>query len=115
MSYFTPLDKGKLLNFHWDPGIPLPAEPVEMYYIWDGTDTIERGEQIGILVWHVLPPVYLLMPDSDASSGQYGWYAQFGLVPTAVATLKSKDQGTSVILIEGRELPIQVTTKYLCF
>ena len=42
-----------------------------------------KGKKMEVLVWHILPPVYLLMPDSAASPGQHVWYTQPGHVPKA--------------------------------
>ena len=66
-------------------------------------------------MWHILPPVHLLMPDGTASPSQHIRYAQLGLIPKAAATLTFKDQVTSVFLTEGEEFIIQVPTTYLSF
>lgn len=47
---------------------------------------------MGVLVWHILPLVYLLMPDMAAFPGHTCWHEQLGQIPKAVATLTSKDQ-----------------------
>lgn len=47
-----------------------------MHYDWNGTHTIEGGERVGVLFWNILPPVYLLTPNSAAAPGQHVWYAQ---------------------------------------
>ena len=70
---------------------------------------------MGVLVWHILPVVHLPTPDSATFPGQHVWYAQLGQIPKAAATLVSKDKATSIILIEGEDLPIQFPTKYLPF
>lgn len=70
MGEFTPLDEEELLNLHSDPIILLQAGPVQTHYTWNGTCTIERGEKVGVLVWHIPPPVHLLTPDSAAFPGQ---------------------------------------------
>ena len=70
MSYFTPLGEAELLNLHWDPVVLLQAGLVETHYTRSGTCTIERGGKVGVLVWHILPLVRLLKPDSAASPGQ---------------------------------------------
>ena len=54
MSYFVPLGEGDLLSFYWDP-VLLKARPVEMHYTWNGAHPFERGENMGVLVWHILP------------------------------------------------------------
>lgn len=87
----------------------------EKHDTWNGTYTIERGENVGSLVWHILPPVYLLTSNSAASPGQHVWYTQSDQIPKAAATLMSKDQAIGVILIEGKDLPIPVHSKYLSF
>lgn len=83
--------------------------------MWTDTCTIERGAIIGVLVQHIPPPIKLLTPQNTTSPGQHVWFTQPGQVPKAGATLTSKDQCTSVILIQGEDLPIQVPTKYLSF
>lgn len=45
--------------------------------------------------------------------GQNTRYVQPGQVPKAEATLTSRDQNTHIYLTEGKELLIQVPTKYL--
>lgn len=72
-------------------------------------------ENVGILVWHIWFPLYLLTPDSDAFPGQHVQHAPPGCIPKVTATLTSEDQATSAILIEEVHLPIQVPTKYLSF
>lgn len=57
----------------------------------------------------------LASPPSFASSGQHGGSAQLGQTSNAAAALTSKGQATSVILVEGEDLPMQVLTKYLSF
>ena len=54
-----------------------------MPYTWKGTQTIERGETVGVLVWRIPPPVHLVRPDSAASPGRHVWFAQPGQVPKA--------------------------------
>ena len=96
MSYFSPLCEGELLNLHWDPVVLLQAGPVEMHYTWNGTYTIESGEEV--LLWHILhsPPVHLLVPDSAPHPGQHEWYAQSGQISKTAVTLTSKDLAISV-------------------
>ena len=65
---------------------------------------------MGLLVWHIPPPVHLLTPYSAASPSQHVWYAQPGQIPKAAATLTS----TNIILIEGEEFPIQFTIVNIC-
>lgn len=77
---------------------------MEMYYSWNGTYTTERGGKVGVLVWHIRSPVHLPMPYSAVSSGQHGCCAKPGQVFKAAATLTSKDQTTSIILIDGEEI-----------
>ena len=110
-----PLGEEEPLSLHCDPIVLLQAGPVETHYTWNGTHTIEKGEKAWILVWHNLPPVYLLTSNSRASPGQHGWHAQSDQVRTAAATLTAKDQAAGVILIEGKGLPIQVPIKHLSF
>lgn len=52
---------------------------------------LEEEGEMGVLVWHVLPPVHLLMLDSAVFPGQHGWYAQPGQILKAAAILTSKD------------------------
>ena len=33
----------------------LKVRPVEMHYTWNGAHPIERGKNMGVLVWHILP------------------------------------------------------------
>lgn len=55
---------------------------------------MERGENMGVLVWHLLPAAHLLTPDSSwyGSPSLPGWYAQPGQVPKAAnfSFLKTK-------------------------
>lgn len=46
--------RGEPLNLQWDPLVLLQTRSVEMDYTGNGTH-IERGEQRGVLVWHMLP------------------------------------------------------------
>lgn len=41
-----------------------------MHYSYKRTHTIKRGEKVRILIWYILPPVCLHMPDSAASPNQ---------------------------------------------
>ena len=50
-----------------------------MHYTWNETCPTETGEKVGAQVWHILPPVQLLMPDG-AFPTQHVWYAQPGQV-----------------------------------
>ena len=69
-----------------------------------------------VLVWHFPPPEHLLMSESAATSSQHVMICpRSGQVPKAAATLTSKDQATSVILIKLGDLPIQIPAKYLSF
>lgn len=42
---------------------------------------------MGVLVWHILPPVHLLMPNGATSPCQHIWYAQPGQIPKAMDLL----------------------------
>lgn len=86
-----------------------------MYYTWNKTHTIETRKNVGVLVWYIPPLVLSPHASQAASPGQYVWYAQLSPVPKAAAILTSKDQTTSVIVIKGEDLPIQVFTEYLSF
>lgn len=55
MSYFVPLGERDLLHLYWDPVVMLKVRPVEMHYTWNGAHPIERGKNMGVLVWHFLP------------------------------------------------------------
>ena len=68
VSYITPPGEGELLNLPWDPTVLLQAGLVETHYAWNRTHTPERGEKVGVPVWHSPPPVHLLMPVGAASS-----------------------------------------------
>ena len=54
MSYFVPLGEGDLLNLYWDPVVLLKGRPVEIHYTCNGAYHIKRGENMGVLVWHIL-------------------------------------------------------------
>lgn len=56
---FIPLDEGGLLNLYLNLIVLLQTGPLVMHYTWNGTYTIERGEQVRVLVWHIPPPVHL--------------------------------------------------------
>lgn len=58
---FAPLDEEELINFHRNP-IVLQASPVEMHCAWSGTGAIDRGEEMGVLVWHLSRPEHLPSP-----------------------------------------------------
>lgn len=118
VSYFWPLGEGKLLSLHWHLLVLLQARPVETSDAWNETCTIKRKEKVGVLVWHILPPVHLFMPDISSfphhhSPSQQCWYAHMVQIPKAVATSPSKDQAPSVILEEEEDLPMQVSIKYV--
>lgn len=68
---------------------------------------------MAILIWHNPSPGHLLMPASDDPQGQHTRCVQPGQVPKAEVTLTSQGQNTHIILTEGKELLIQVPTKYL--
>lgn len=53
--------------------------------------------------------------DSVTLSRQHVWCVQPGQILKAAATLTSKDQATSVILIQGKNLPIRIATTDLLF
>ena len=55
MSYFVPLGEGDLLNLYWDPVVLLKGRPVEIHCTCNGAYHIKRGENMGVLVWHILP------------------------------------------------------------
>lgn len=65
---------------------------------------------MGVLLWHIPLPVYLLTPDSAVSPGQHEWYAQSGHIPKAAATLTSKHQSTSANFMEEETLPIHTSS-----
>lgn len=73
---------------------------MDMHYTW----------KVEILVWHVLPPVCLLMPDCAASSGPHVLYTHPCRASKAAVTWTSKDQAAGVILTEEEELLIPVST-----
>ena len=62
--------RGELLNLI----VLMQARSVETHYTWNGRHSIERGEKVGVLVWHIPPLLHLLTPDSDATPGQHMWY-----------------------------------------
>ena len=65
-------------------GSPCPAAgTVETRYARKGTHAIERGETVGVLVWHIPAPVHLLTPVSAPSPSHHDWYPQPGWVPKA--------------------------------
>lgn len=71
--------------------------------------------RLEILVWQIPPPIHHLMPESTTFPGQRLRSTQPGQVPMATATLTPKDHTTSVVLTEGEDLPIQVSTKYFIY
>lgn len=91
VNYFIPLGEEELRNLHWDPIVLLQAGPIETYYTWNGTCTIERGGKMRVPIWHIPHQARLLMPDGAASSGQQVWYVQPGQILKAAVTLTSKD------------------------
>lgn len=113
----NPITPGKVFNY-WNLQWYIPLGGVSYSLPLDEGEPLiistESGKKVGVLVWHILPPVHLLMSNSTASPSQHIWYAQLGLIPKAAATLTFKDQVTSVFLTEG-ELIIQVPTTYLSF
>lgn len=113
VNYFAPLVHGELFNLHWNSIALLQAGSTETQYTCNRTCTIKKGVKVGILLWQIPPPVYLLTPAGPASPSQHVRYAQPGQIPKAAPTLTSEVLGTSVILIEGEQHPIQVPTKYL--
>lgn len=103
MSYFITLGEGKLLNLSF---VLLKTGPVEAHDTWNGIHFIQRGEKSGSPGLGYTTRSPLLMPDSAASPGQHVWYAQFGQIPKAAATLTFKDQATSVNSYrKGRQVP----------
>lgn len=97
VAYFPSLGVVKLLSLHWDLVALLQTRPVETHYTWN-----ERSLKEGTKVVVLLSPVNM-----------YGM--QTGQIPKAAATSTSKDQTTSIILIEGEDFLIQVPSKYLSF
>lgn len=85
-----------------------------MHYTWNGAYTIERREKVGVL-GSDLPPLTRDSAASPLATMCAHVYAQSGHIPKAAATLTPKDQTSSVILIEGEDLSIQVPIKYLSF
>ena len=73
---FALLSKG---NYSISTGIPLSSYKPDL--LKHTICTIERREKVGVLVWHILPPVHLLIPASAAYVGQHVCYAQLGQVP----------------------------------
>lgn len=70
----------------WDSVVLLQIGPVEMYYVRNGAHTIGGGEKVGVLFWHIPPPVYLLMSDRLPSpANMYGVYneGRFLKLPTS--------------------------------
>lgn len=88
---------------------------MDSHYMWTRTHNTERGEKVGVLVWQIPPPIHHLMPESTTFPGQRVRSTQPGQVPMATATLTPKDHTTSVVLTEGEDLPIQVSTKYFFY
>lgn len=85
--------------------------------MWTYTYTIERGEMVGILDWHIPHPTHFFIPENTIYSQLTEqvpsiWFIQS--VQVNVATLTSKDQATSLILID-EELSTQVPAQYLSF
>ena len=85
MSSSVPLGEEQLLSLYWDPFIVLQAGLIETHATWNATCSIEGGEKEGTLVWHIPPPVHLLIPDSAAFCGQHVWCVQPGEVPNAAS------------------------------
>lgn len=103
------MGKGELLRLRRDSVILLQAGPVEMHYTSTGTHTIEQGEKMGscsgISHPHSVCSYLTVLPPPG---NMYVTHKQ-------ILTLTSKDQTTSVILIQREDLPIQVPVKYLSF
>ena len=67
-----------------------------------GTSTIEREEETGVLIWHILPPAHLLMPDyGPLPVNMYDLYNQAKFLKRQLHQI-SKDQVTIVILLEKK-------------
>ena len=47
---FAPLGERELFNLLWDLIVLLQAGPVETHGTWNGTNSIERGEKVGVLI-----------------------------------------------------------------
>lgn len=84
-----------------------------MHYILIRICTVERGEKVGVIFLHILPPVLLLMPDRAACLDQHVRYVQPAQITKVAATLTAKDQATSITCIEGEDLPIHIFTKFV--
>lgn len=104
---------GETAQFLWDCHPNAVGTHGHALYV-DWTHTIERKENVGVLVWHSPPPIHLLMPESTTAAGQHVRFTPPEQIPKATATLPSKDQATRIILTEG-DFPIQDPTKYLSF
>lgn len=73
-----------------------------MHHTWNGTHTIDRGEKVGIWVWHSLAPVRLLMPDSVASlANRCGMYNQvlFLKLPTSLSSRQGMGWGHMLVFL----------------
>lgn len=91
VSYFASLGGEELLSLWWDYHSNAGGTHGDARY-GDWTHTTERRENVGVLVWHIPPPIHLLMPESTTSTGQHVWFTQPDQIPKAMATLTPKDQ-----------------------
>ena len=64
-------------------GFQCPNAGWTCWNAWNGKCTIEKGEKVGIVVWHIPTQVHLLTCDSVAATNQYVLYAPLGQVPKA--------------------------------
>ena len=114
VSYFSPPEQG---NYSISSEILLSCHKPDLLKCTmpHGTHSTERGWKVGGLVWHITPPVHLFIPDSAASPASKYGVCTTSLIFKATASLISKDQAISIFLIEGEDLPIQVSPKYLSF
>ena len=86
-----------------------------------GTSTIEREEETGVLIWHILPPAHLLTPDyGPLPVNMYDLYNQAKFLKRQLHQI-SKDQVTIVILLEKKTysckflpLPVRSLLHDLC-
>lgn len=83
------------------PHCPAAVGPNEMYCNQNGTCIIEKSEEVGVLVHHVLTTVPLLTPYRAASHGQRGWQAHTSQILKHAAIVTFKDRAASVILAVG--------------
>lgn len=81
----------ELLSLWWDCHSNAGGTHGDARY-GDWTHTTERRENVEVLVWHIPPPIHLLMPESTTSTGQHVRFTQPDQIPKAMTTLTPKDQ-----------------------